>query len=443
MTTFNTYSTNFSTFSSNFSKLNKDDPDSLKNIISKNDLSADAVGGGCKVESKDKVTAYTDSTWDAAAKETDIPKSIPISVNSSHSLRCILEDMVDWQKLGLSLQIHSLLKTYIADAQTVQLKNQLVGKIAAAEMEWANSGQVITGIDGTVSKEAVYTVNSGDTRAGVAARGLDYAINRISTAPGQPGSLGIPKEWSQDAAASVAEAMKDKVSNSSESDTPDPAINNYIDMTNPNTFFDGNFNDPSNKMSGMDVFNLMVNDQRASPLGVQSYALQNAADQLDKEDEQMKFDKTASGFSNNIDCGEMNPYCLYSLSTVKSPKELVAQDTAQAAGSGLDALESSQTLDGTPDNAQILQTTEIADKGLRGFDGTGLRTSKTVVNKLVREFYDAIGTGYFGISADTSNWAQATMLSIYDEMEFNASSTQTVVTNGKDSAPTDYGDVQI
>ena len=99
----------------------------------------------------------------------------------------------------------------------------------------------------------------------------------------------------------------------------------------------------------------------------------------------------------------------------------------------------STSLDGGAGSTSQVAATDInTNTGLAGANTLPLQNSKTVVNQLVQEFYDAIQFGYFGISSNTTEWGQATMLSIYDEMKFNPNQPAVEVTNGQAAVDTGY-----
>ena len=98
-----------------------------------------------------------------------------------------------------------------------------------------------------------------------------------------------------------------------------------------------------------------------------------------------------------------------------------------------------QTLDAQGSPTRSIATTIISTQtGLAGAPVVGLETAGTAVNSLVQEFYDTIDIGYFGIQQQTTQWAQATMLMIYDEMKFDPTKSGTITTLGRDPIDTGY-----
>ena len=100
---------------------------------------------------------------------------------------------------------------------------------------------------------------------------------------------------------------------------------------------------------------------------------------------------------------------------------------------------STQSLDSQSGTSSAVQTTVISTQtGLAGAPVVPLETAGTAVNSLVQEFYDTIDIGYFGLQAETKEWAQGTMLMIYDEMKFDPTQSNTVTTNGRIAVPVNY-----
>jgi hypothetical protein len=87
---------------------------------------------------------------------------------------------------------------------------------------------------------------------------------------------------------------------------------------------------------------------------------------------------------------------------------------------GLTQLQDSDNLDATGNDASEEQLTGITTRdGAYEYDSTSLQYSETEVNRTIQELYDAIEYGYFGITGNTTRWAQATLLMVYDEMNFD------------------------
>ncbi|KKU79154.1 MAG: hypothetical protein UY04_C0015G0008 [Parcubacteria group bacterium GW2011_GWA2_47_7] len=460
---FGAYATKFDTYAKNMDNILKNDPDSLKNLITDYDLTMAEAGGECK--RGDNIDAgpghgiydafaYTYGPWasssDATALyPTPLPKTIPkgggyVQVNYSQSLRCLLTEQVEWQKLGLSLQIHQLLKSYIADAQTAQLNNQLMNKISAANINYGNQGNTVNN-NGAVSTNALYYTNPSQSIYDVKSRQLDHALDQAAADPtsGNPaGSWGIFPDWRTNTVANMA--------NNERSLAEDPfnytmsiTQSNFTDYMNvgDSQKFMQNYDDPASKGGGFMTFGTMLRDAPNSPLGAATLGDMMAQNRMIAQEEAKKGDMISTGWSSAKECSGRpdDPYCLEQQnSTAVTPSGEIGRSIGDSAGSGNQQVRDTKTLDAGAGNASENQTTEIAQSGLLGYDTTPLQISQTAVTELIKEFYDAIDIAYFGVHQDTREWAEGTMLMIYDEMKFDPTSTAVVVTDGNDSVDTGY-----
>lgn len=447
--------------------------DTLRDLIAGSDPNVDTLGGKCangnnlpdkillaneaSTNAVNTAVPYENGTWASAyasssANGGSLPNRVPedgsiLQVNQSQSLRCLLNDVVRWQKLSVSVQIHALLKTYIADAQTKQLNNQMMNRIAAANLDWGKAGNQIND-NGILSSEAVYNTNLSQSSYNKNARQLEHITAQATADPndGNPvGSLGICEPWRLDTAANMVRNNRGGVE--------DPL--NYtqsvteckLDTTlNPTDWdkFSGNFNDPdANKLGGPQTLDAILLNPANSPLGAATQADQAAYGRLARQKETTQAENANTGFTPTKVCSGLpsDPYCLdQQNSTAVSPSGQNQQTVTDMAKQGNDQIQNADTLDGQGGAEAELQSSVLnTQTGVYGYDATPLQTSQTAVNELVTEFYDAIQYGYFGVDGNTTEWAQATMLMIYDEMKFDPKSTETIVTSDQDSDPTGYG----
>ncbi len=375
-------------------------------------------------------------------------------INYSHSLRCLLEEQVEWQKLGLSIQIHAILKNYITDAQNAQLTKQLKNRVTAANITFSKGGNVVNN-NGVVSNSPVFVTSYNQNVYNVNERQLDAITDQAAADPasGNPaGSLGLCQPWRIDVAADTALNNRTKV------EDPYKFTNKFTkcslaDPTDPNrpfaaegafTNFSDNFNDPASRFSGIDSFNHLLQNPADSPLGAQTSVDMAIAGRIAKQEESTRAEAQNSGFIPTKSCSgdPADPYCLDDqFSTSINPggqnqgniTNLTEQMNNEIAAEVADA-QSASTSMVTPSDINT-------NTGLAGANTLGLETSGTAVNVLIQELYDTIQFGYFGTNGATREWAQGTMLMIYDEMKFNQSlvngGSASVVTNG--TAPEDTG----
>ncbi len=464
---FNTYSNNFDNYATafdNYATLFDEsvntNTDSLRNIVASGDPQGVSKENCAQGNSPNPVFAYSgDHPWARAVASTTtgvLPSSFPvIKINSSASVRCLLQEIVEWQKLGLSLQIHTLLKTYIADAQTKQLNNQLMNQVAAANLNWAKSGNQVDN-NGILSSEPVYNTNRSQSEYNVKSRQLDHITDQASADPlaGNPvGSLGICQPWRLDTTANMVRNNRDQVEDPSDSIDSQATNCNLDPYINPNDYskFSESFNDPSSSKGGLATFLSTLTNLGNSPLGASTAADFAAEGRLKRQEESTRLEAANTGYKPTKVCSGLpsDPYCLdQQNSTAITPAGQNERNLGDVAQQGNQQIQSGGTLDAITGSTTEVQSTELnTNSGLFGYDETGLATSQTVVNNLVKELYDTILVGYFGIDNNpslanggipTTEWAQATMLMIYDEMKFDDNGPQVVVTNNQDAVDTQY-----
>ena len=469
---FETYIDNFNSYAEMFEDQIGSTPpngttDSLRDLLSGSNpggLAATPCVKGNNVQPGEnyEAFAYTYGPW-ASARQASIdegdspslPDHIPdggnqyVQVNYSHSLRCLLEDVVNWQKLGVSIQIHSLLKQYIADAQTKQLNNQLKNKIAAANLDWSRAGNQIDD-GGVLSTQPVFNTNVNQSQYNVSNRQLEHIIDQAAADPGASnpvGSLGVAAPWRLDTAANMAANNRiytedpfnytELYTQSQLTTGSNPLFANEYDWTK----FNQSFNDPSTLQGGLITFLQTSIVPSNNPIGAASLADMAARGRIERQLDQTRQKAANSGFVPATECSgdASDPYCLDTLAIDTNPAAQNQQVVTEMAAQGDRQIEQSQTLDAKGGPAAEQQSTALnTDGGVLNYDTTPLATSTTVVNRLIKEMYDIMMFGYFGINEDTTDWAQATMLMIYDEMKFDPDSTEIYVTEGQDTVQTGY-----
>ena len=167
-----------------------------------------------------------------------------------------------------------------------------------------------------------------------------------------------------------------------------------------------------------------------------------AQQRIQRQNEITKQKQSNSGFVPATQCSgdASDPYCLdqqYGIDA--NPAGQNQQVVTDMSSQGDRQVEQGDTLDAKGGPTAEEQSTDLnTSGGVFNYDTSDLATSTTVVNSLVKELYDTMRRGYFGVTNDTSDWAQATMLMIYDEMKFNNKRPETVVTADTAAQPTGY-----
>lgn len=457
---FDSFSTNFDTYARDFDNVMVTNNDSIRNIITGSDLTTAQVGNclqGDNMEGDNvQALAYAQGPWASSSAETalytvPLPLTVPaaggfVQVNYSHSLRCLLEDMVEWQKLGLSIQINQMLKTYISDAQSAQLKNQLLNKVSAANINYINNGNIVVN-NGAITSTALYNTNATQNIYNVKERQLEHALDQAAADPtaGNPvGSWDVYSDWRLPTAANMASNARDDVEDPFNFTTSitQSTMGTYLAPGTSGQFFE-DFNSTSilAGSDGITTFDAMLNNSANSPLGAMTLADQVAQSRLQNQEKAKLLDMNTTGFGSALKCSGRpdDIYCLEQQnSTAVTPAGEIQRSTGDSTGNGNQQLRDATGLDQGPGSSAEAEAGKISEDGLNEFDTTKLQTSQTAVNKLVKEFYDVINVGYFGVHQDSREWAQATMLMIYDEMKFDPTSTALVVSSGTDEVDTGY-----
>ena len=373
-----------------------------------------------------------------------------MQINTSRSLRCLLEEVVEWQKLGISVQIHSLLKTYIADAQAKQLSNQMANSIAEANLNWARQGiQVTQG--GTVTTEPIYVVNQTQSLNNRLSRELTNTVDQAGNDPAlaatyPQGSLNICGNTRFDTAVSIQDTENRQVENSYTDASnytscsisgnaagplqTDASMDTYFDNPTASDIYDSAGGAKTGLGSFYTMFK-MTEEPQNSPIGAQSAVEAVAYNRLytaqNNFEHPIDINKTETCSGNEAD-----PNCVGAFRVDTSPAVVNAALLTRLAGQGDQQIQDNSALDTVPSKEAQYESQRISQNGIYGYDPTELGNSQNAVNSLIQELYNAISVGYFGIDSNpdlngggtpTTDWAQGTMLMIYDEMKFSDQAT--------------------
>ncbi len=442
--------------------------DALRDLIAGSDPNVAPLGGDCVTTDNPAygafgTWAYNPGNWQKAAASSSgsLPYTIPpggtagtppsnnIFVNKSQSLRCLLNNINEFQKLGITIQIHSMLKELISDAQTKQLTNQLRSKIADGINNWSKAGNQVNN-NGIITAAPVYSVNPSQEGYDVTSREIEALTDQAGAtlSSGNPaGSLGISTNWNLWAASNVAKNNR--------SSTEDPA--NYVQSLTQSTLsdptsgvfavesdwdkFQFNLNDPANTQGGLaTLYNIAMNDAH-SPLGTAELLDSAARGQVERAKANAEFAAISGGKKPTFECSgdPGDPYCLSRLGTNISPAYQNEAAVTDMTREGNKIVAEGITPDGIGGTSAVNQSTELnTQSGALGYDSTPLATQGTAVNRLIEEVYDAMYYAYFGNKTDTTDWSAGVMLTIYDEIKFNETEPQVVVTNGTSPEPITY-----
>ncbi len=378
-----------------------------------------------------------------------------VQINNSNSLRCLLKEVVGWQKLGMSIQLHQMLKSYISDAQTAQLNKQLMNKITAANLNFGKAGNVVNN-GGAITTQAVYNVNPAQNNYNVNERQLEEATDEAAADPlagGPQGSWGLCQPWRLDAAATMVRnnrnTTEDPFNYPQEQTECKLNATDNIDPANWDNYSD-NFNDPAG--NGVATFLDGLSNPQDTPTGASSIATAEAERRISNQQKVTDQKTSNSGYVPTTQYDTTNPADPHSLDMQFGEDNTPSSEN----GNNLNSLvqgQNDQVANSTTLDSQAATTSEIAatdintNTGLAGANTLPLAQSQTAINSLLQEFYDVIQYGYYGLddgkptsinTPDVTNWAEGTMLSIYDQMSFGQSEPKTFVNNDK-TTPYDTG----
>ncbi|HXK37788.1 MAG TPA: hypothetical protein VJ579_01855 [Candidatus Paceibacterota bacterium] len=355
-----------------------------------------------------------------------------VQVNNSTSLSCLLQELVEQNKLALNLQIHSMLRDYIESAQATSLAQRTSGIIAKANLEIAQQGlsRTIKDSEGNVISEENFSLIGGqptqyaNSLAESRTRTLQQRILGKSDAPD---SLQICAPAKYDAARALLQAghqeavdpldaLGEQVS-CTLTDPTDPENGLFAKESDYNTYLkDMN----SGQQDGLKIWqDLMLNDQNTGP-GAR-LALQNAQSrQLAEIKEQTKTDYIAGGgILPDRKCDPDDPNCDIRYSKIVTASKVIGDRISEYAGQqDKQFIEAKSEGDLTAADKNGAQSTSIFDKGLSEVNTQDFVPDQDI-NKLIGDFFNSIQNGYFDIQSGTVDWATGAMLKIYDRTMLN------------------------
>jgi hypothetical protein len=455
---FNSFSSNFSSYRNEFNNYStqmreilQTNTDSIRDIIAAGNPQGVASQECFVNNAKYEAYAWSNGPWAKAADGSNpliidpVPSSIPtgggyVTVNKSSSLRCLLQDLVGFQKMQIMVDIHSLINDYIVKAQQIQLSNQLLSQISAADQNWGKQAVQITRNAVTLT-EPVFVTNYYQSMRERADREAQHIIAQAANDPRGPLNLCNPL----DRAVSLAKEMQ------TISSDPDTYTDSFTTCTLGNQAAGGpltnagawpelmaNIN-TAQGLGGVDSMDALLNQPQNAPVSAHTMLSIEATRRAKEAEEMYKLSRTSTGYQGKIDCAVSpnEPDCRERTSTQSTPPGATEQTMNNALNVGREMIFRQDTDAAAPQNAQQQNyATNIA--GALNVNTAPLMNSGTAVHNLARELYDTMYWGYFDLNwngpGETrhNDWALAAMLSIYDNMKFDDSAAgglQTTVTD--------------
>lgn len=360
-----------------------------------------------------------------------------VSVNDSTSLTCLLQEMVEQNKLDLNLKIHQLLRDYISTAQATQLAQRASGMIAKANLDWAKSGvkNKIYDEEGNLISEEDYSVLGTDPNAyensltQARARTLQQ---RILASNDDPNSLQIcgndkytvARELLTKANTQTADpldTLSSQVSCSLTNKT-NPAAGLFANESDYNQFISAGGG--GGQQDSLDTFrDLILNFQNTGP-GL-AYELDNAQS---NQIAQIRSDATnqyiaGGGILPARQCDPGDPNCDPRYSEISTPGRIVGDMVSgyvRAPDEKLASAKTAEDLSSVDTSVNSAPSEQVLQKGLDNVD-SGALIPKQDTAKYAGDFLNSIQNGYFDLQSGTTDWASGALLKIYDNVMLNTS----------------------
>jgi hypothetical protein len=352
----------------------------------------------------------------------------------SNSLRCLLEQQVEFQKLQLNLQIHDMLREYIADAQNYLLTKQLSAHIAAANTEYIKTGQETCTTDQLGNEVCTHrSLGNSDEEDAVRERTgnqVQNVVDRITNDDTNPqGNYGMCAPNKLFVARTVLQNQRGNIEDSAGyvrestnciSDTVSGGPNAPFNAQGDADAFFGGGGMQTDLPNGSEIALWdAINNPSMSPLGSLSQ-MDNFVDEQAAQEKASQEKKIAqgNGYLPDEQCSATpeDPRCIER--TTVSQGNLTAEFTQKYSAQGDTAIMNSNSLDQQVGPQSQQQSSRVVQGGFENYETQALQQTDVTdpYRALVTEFHDVINFGYWGTNQGTNNWADATMLMIYDTM---------------------------
>lgn len=361
-------------------------------------------------------------------------------VNDSTSLSCLLQELVEQNKLDLNLKIHSILRDYISNAQATQLAQRASGMIAKANVDWAKTGvkNKIYDEDGNLISEEDYSVLGNDPNAyensltQARARTLQ---SRILAKNDAPDSLQVCGTAKYDVARKLlTEANKQTVD-------PLDALSSQVscsltDKTNPSAGLfateDGykQFISPEGgggQQDTLETFAALINNDQNTGHGLE-LALENAqGSQINKIRNNAQTEYIAGGgVLPARQCDPNDKNCDPRFSEISTPGRIVGDVVSgyvRAPDEKLASAKTAEDISSVDTSVNDSPSENILRNGLDNADSNRFIPAQNTA-KYIGDFLNSIQYGYFDLQAGTTDWAAGAMLKIYDNSVLDPSMYQ-------------------
>lgn len=343
-------------------------------------------------------------------------------VNDSTSVSCLLQEIVEQNKLALNLQIHQLLNDQIQAAQAKAFAASQQNLIMAANIDWVKSGNVRVTKDseGNVLETKSFSALSPDLKQDTMQRVGD------AYAKGILGDMNAPQF---NIAETIDKFRLGRVALNSANKTQISTKQKGIESLTCNvtgTIASGGLGFESVEQferfragdieargaSYIDTVNAIAAHPQCTQSGAETMLQLALDEQYTEIDTADKEDRLANnGFSSIRKCKDGSPDC--EETEVTLPGSTLGNLFSNALGSTerrLENVKDEKDLAGFEEGTSIAG--DMRAEGIYNFDTSSL--TGTTGSETAASFYDAIKDGYFDLQGGTTDWALGAMLQIYD-----------------------------
>ncbi len=316
-----------------------------------------------------------------------------VGINNSKSLNCLLQEMVEWEKLQINMQMHSMVKEYFTDAQTYMLSQQLLGTLAAATIEWSNKELVqVSYVDGVRVEDKGPIYGDVDNVAmGIANSELSGGLDEITGGAVAGNDLGLNPARQADIAKNVNDNLRERDSFSE--------LEGLVNYTPP--------------PAGNNAEEAYLHAARNSALNVTSFIESNIAQRMTQAADKQKDQWEAyGGYLSVLDCGA-DPFCR-DPQTV-TPGNILSKNLSDATGVGIEGTKGADEIgEGASPSAQEL-TYQLQQQSLRDYTVQDLLSNEQTPRELFNEF-EFVLTNYYGINEGTTHWSRNMLINTWDDI---------------------------
>ncbi len=357
-----------------------------------------------------------------------------VKVNESTSISCLLQEIVEQNKLQINLQIHTLLRDYINDALASGLAQRRAGLISKANIDWAKRGNVVTTYDeeGVPLAQETFSVAGEDPeeyKRSLQRRSTESLKRKILGTESGGDSLGVCQTYKYSTARELLRTARKQDEDLMES-AKDAFSCTLVNKNNPDEGlfkreedFNEYLKDPRSAGKGPieTYMELMKNPQNTKiglKMKIEAEKLKQNANISERIDQEYT---SSGGYLATRECNPDDPTCDINTSRITSPAALNAGVIQKSVDQQFDAIQRVKTASDLAATDQGRNgTTDILTGGLQNYDTSELNPKQGVA-MYIGDFVESIQNGYFDLQYGTKDWATGAMLQIYDHTMGDAS----------------------